>query len=47
MSLTVVQTFRFCHKCQTLFYEGRSEPAVTAKGLCPAGVAHEAMGYTF
>ena len=23
MSLTVVQTFRFCHKCQTLFYEGR------------------------
>ena len=47
MSLTVVQTFRFCHKCQTLFYEGRSEPAGTAKGRCPAGGAHEAMGYIF
>lgn len=47
MSLTVVQAFRFCHKCQSLFYEGRNEPAGTQKGLCPAGGAHEAMGYQF
>jgi len=44
MSLTVVQSFRFCHKCQALFYEGRFEPPGVAKGLCPAGGAHEAMG---
>jgi hypothetical protein len=47
MSLTVVQAFRFCHKCQTLFYEGKFEPAGTPKGVCPAGGAHEAAGYNF
>ncbi|MGC5173255.1 hypothetical protein ACPW96_22415 [Micromonospora sp. DT81.3] len=47
MSLTVVQAFRFCHKCNTLFYEGRHEPAGTPKGLCPAGGSHEPMGFQF
>lgn len=47
MSLTVVQAFRFCHRCQTLFYEGKNEAAGTPKGLCPAGASHEAMGYNF
>ena len=47
MSQTVVQAFRFCHKCQSLFYEGKYEAAGTPKGLCPAGGSHEAMGYQF
>jgi len=47
VSQTVVQAFRFCHKCQSLFYEGRHEAAGTPKGLCPADGSHEAMGYQF
>jgi len=46
MSLTVVQRFRFCHKCQSLFHPG-SKASGEQDGLCPAGGEHEAMGYVF
>lgn len=46
MSLTVVQRFRFCHKCQSLFFAGAHLPA-EPDGLCPSGGEHEAMGYVF
>jgi hypothetical protein len=42
-SLTVAQRhWRFCHKCQALFYDGYQE-----KGRCAAGGAHVAQGYNF
>ena len=34
--------WRYCAKCQGLFFDG-----YPAKGLCPAGAAHEAAGFNF
>jgi hypothetical protein len=39
----LVQTdWRFCGKCQSMFYDGYD-----SKGVCPAGGAHNAMGNNF
>lgn len=35
-------SWRFCHKCSSLFYDG-----FPAKGVCAAGGAHEAAGLVF
>src|SRR3954463_10081553 len=34
--------WRFCHKCQALFFNGYA-----GKGVCAAGGGHEAAGYYF
>lgn len=34
--------WRFCHKCNTLFYDGRRD-----KGRCSAGSGHEPAGFNF
>lgn len=34
--------WRFCHKCQTMFFDGYPN-----KGRCPAGGGHAASGYMF
>ena len=34
--------WRFCHKCQVMFFDG-----YPTKGTCAAGGAHEAAGYNF
>jgi len=34
--------WRFCHKCQAMFFDG-----FPTKGSCAAGGTHEAMGYNF
>lgn len=34
--------WRFCFRCRTMFFDGRRE-----KGVCPAGGAHAAAGWTF
>lgn len=34
--------WRFCHKCVSMFFDGRPE-----KGVCPAGGGHEAAGFNF
>jgi hypothetical protein len=34
--------WRFCHKCNLLFFDGFPE-----KGSCPAGGSHEAAGFNF
>ena len=34
--------WRFCQKCQTMFYDG-----YPGKGICPAGGGHQAAGYNF
>ena len=36
------RNWRFCHKCNTLFFDGDKN-----KGTCPAGGAHEAKGFNF
>jgi hypothetical protein len=34
--------WRFCHKCNVMFFDGFPE-----KGVCPAGGGHEAAGFNF
>lgn len=34
--------WRFCHKCNVMFYDG-----FPAKGACPSGGGHEPAGYNF
>ncbi len=46
MGQTVVQMFRFCHRCHSLFYE-HPQQAGSPSGSCPAGGPHEPMGYQF
>ncbi len=37
-----MKSWRFCHKCSGLFFDGRPQ-----KGTCPAGGGHEAKGLEF
>jgi hypothetical protein len=39
---TAQTEWRYCHKCQVMFYDGYRE-----KGRCPPGGAHVAKGYNF
>jgi hypothetical protein len=39
---SVQADWRFCQKCQSLFFDG-----YPAKGVCPASGAHNAAGYNF
>ena len=39
---SVQADWRFCQKCQSMFFDG-----YPTKGICPAGGAHNAKGYNF
>ena len=39
---SVQADWRFCEKCQSMFFDG-----YPTKGICPAGGAHKAEGYNF
>ena len=39
---SVQADWRFCQKCQSMFFDG-----YPTKGVCPAGGAHNAQGYNF
>jgi hypothetical protein len=41
-TLTAQQSWRFCRKCEAMFFDGFQD-----KGVCAAGGAHEAAGFNF